>query len=191
MIKVYSQQSEGSSSDEFLKKCLALFLAVSPESIKLGRHESGQPFLAGKKISFSLSHSVQYLACACSLDFDVGLDVQVHRPFNPKIFDRMCTPRELDTVSVRDEKKFYELWTIKEAALKCLGTGLAYPMNLVEVEPKNKAVKVLEERSIFNMLFDGSRRDLQYSSLDLFENVTSHVVWSRQSRSPKIETITI
>jgi phosphopantetheine--protein transferase-like protein len=178
MIKVYSWRGTNQKSDEFLKLCIGKFLDKGPDDIEVGKHDSGQPYLPSEpKLSVSLTHSVDLWACACSLTHDVGIDVQVRRPFNPKIFDRMCSEKELAELPDRGEDTFYKLWTIKEAALKCIGTGLQYPMNLLETDLTKNKIEVLENRPVIHLVH-GQGSSLAFKKLSLFSDAEAHLVWS-------------
>lgn len=192
MIKVYIQKNSQTSSDFFLKECLAKFLELNTKQIELDKHPTGQPFMPNRRVSFSLTHSEHLMACACSLSEDVGLDLQLHRSFNPQLFERICTPTELASLPARSAENFFDVWTIKEAALKSIGTGLAYPMDKLEIDFRKKRIAVLEPKSVRNMLFHGSRSELDFSKLQIFEGATAHIVWSQQSQqtgNPEIEII--
>lgn len=189
MIRVYHGRGEISrpSSDAFLRRGLADFLKVLPQDLSLGRHSSGQPFVEWKQpVSFSLSHSGGCLALAVSLEYDVGLDIQEARDFNPKIFERICTPQELST-GPESSDDFYRLWTQKEGALKCLGMGLAYPMNQLDTDQGQKQIRVLKPSEDFSMLFAGRQDVLAFESLGLFGDMTDHLVWSPTDKVPLIE----
>ena len=75
------------------------------------------------------------MACAAD-EQPVGIDAELMRPFRWALADRVCTPQELcyvlqklpregETCEDRDAiRRFYEIWTGKEAWFKMLGTGL-------------------------------------------------------------------
>lgn len=195
MIEIYYQTGlKKKSSEDFMKLCLGHFLNENPKKIKINKHSTGQPYINySKKISFSLSHSEDHFTLACSKKFDVGIDTQKHRPFNPQIFNRICTSQELATMQAQTEETFFNIWTIKEACLKCIGMGLAYPMDQLDINFALNEVRVLTPSSRFNFQFSGSHQVFQFRSLDLFPpstQSTSHLVWSTHpSESPKITLI--
>lgn len=180
------------SSEEFLSGCAGALLDVGPESLRVLKYPSGQPYLESDPgLAMSLSHSGNHWVCALSKSFDVGIDIQIHREFNPKLFERICTPTELSGLLDRSEQSFFELWTIKEAALKCLGTGLQFPMNKLDVCKDKRMVRVLEDRPIIKLRFNGSRNILKYDQIKMPDGTSAHVVWSQRSDEPRVHLLTL
>ena len=87
----------------------------------------GKPSVPGGR-EFSLSHSGT-LALIALADVPVGADIQQLRPVTQAARSRVLTPGE------REEGDFFALWTRKEAALKCLGTGLGRDLRAVDARP--------------------------------------------------------
>ena len=98
-----------------------LFPGRSPE---LG--PGGKPYLPGERC-FSLSHSAEKAVIALS-DVPVGADIQHTSPVSAALRRRVLTPRE-----ILDGEDFFRCWTRKEAALKCLGTGVDRELNSLDV----------------------------------------------------------
>jgi len=90
------------------------------------RHDQGED-----RASFSLSHTTGMVACAVTAGVDVGVDVEcVDRHVEmADIAARFFAPaeaahlRQLDPEVQRN--RFFDLWTLKEALVKALGTGMA------------------------------------------------------------------
>lgn len=95
------------------------------EDIEILRDESGRPYCNEPGIFFSLSHSGYYVACSVG-NSPNGIDVEMlNRKIDMKIAKRFFLRNEFEFLNGLDEserpKKFFEFWTLKEAALKCLG----------------------------------------------------------------------
>ena len=103
---------------------------------QLCRKENGQPYLTGCALFVSLSHSGQMVACAVG-DRPVGIDVERIRPVKPNLMGRVCTAEELAYVLAGNTpsegqpcedpavlRRFFEVWTGKEAYFKKCGTGI-------------------------------------------------------------------
>ena len=96
-------------------------------------HDNGQPYLSGCKLSVSISHSEDVVACAIS-ETPVGIDIERIRPIDLRMCRLVCLPEELEYVSpppaegvCHDEeilRRFFEIWTAKEAYFKKCGTGI-------------------------------------------------------------------
>ena len=106
----------------------------APERWRFNRTATGKPFLieAGDApASFSLSHTHGMVACAVTKDADVGVDVEcIDRDVNTAdIAARFFAPTEAAHLLQLDEEarrnRFFDLWTLKEALVKALGTGMA------------------------------------------------------------------
>lgn len=109
---------------------LAAHLHVPPKDLQVIISRFGKPRLPAHNIEVSQSHSHDWSAVAVSAMSWVGIDVEHWRPLakcrqlachvmtdqEARIFEGI--PRELCA------RKFLELWTRKEAVLKCAGLGL-------------------------------------------------------------------
>ena len=105
----------------------------NPDEIHLKKEELGKPFvdLGDRRAFVSLSHSNELVVCAISESRDIGLDVEhVARVVRPEIIKRILSLEEWDTLGKEDPVK---LWTMKEAAVKKLGTGLRTNLNDLEM----------------------------------------------------------
>ena len=113
---------------------------------RIGAHPLGRPELAsdpegvrGPIISFNLTHSAGFAACAVLGEAPVGIDAEdIRRPLDiapmaarwyaaaeRRLLDRMAEPHRTEM--------FFRIWTLKEAILKAAGLGL-------RVEPQRFAV---------------------------------------------------
>lgn len=100
----------------------------------LHRKTNGQPYLSGCDLHVSISHCDGTVACAISRE-PVGIDVERIRPINLNICRHVCTEEEKAYVGTdgsegqtcRDPdilRRFFEVWTAKEAYFKKCGTGI-------------------------------------------------------------------
>jgi 4'-phosphopantetheinyl transferase len=117
-----------------LRATLSRYGDRAPERWRFDKTPNGKPFLVDQgddRAWFSLSHTAGMVACAVSADGDVGVDVEcVDRHVEMSdIAARFFAPAEaahlgqLDAAARRD--RFFDLWTLKEALVKALGTGMA------------------------------------------------------------------
>lgn len=109
-------------TDALIRECL------DAEDILIERTEKGKPFLTGPGACgrhISVSHSEGTFALAVS-EANIGMDIQYPRNVDTgRIASRCFTEEEAAQVGVdRTGRKFYELWTRKEACSKYTGVGL-------------------------------------------------------------------
>ncbi len=103
---------------------------------QLHRKENGQPYLTGCDFYVSITHCEGKIACAISRE-PVGIDIERIRPVNLKLCRHVCVPeekayvlgdaREYENRACREEavlRRFFEIWTAKEAYFKKCGTGI-------------------------------------------------------------------
>ncbi len=119
---------------------------ISEEKVQLHKENSGKPFAKyeGQKISVSFSHSTHKVFCAVSLEYALGLDVElVDRVVNDKVVKRILNKEERKTLG---EVEPVCLWTIKESVVKCMGTGLRTNLNDLTI--------LKEEKNSFRVRFN-------------------------------------
>ncbi len=99
----------------------------------------GKPYIPGGP-EFSLSHSGT-LAVIALADVPVGADAEKDRPVGEAVRLRALTDAER-----ADSRDFLFFWTRKEAALKCLGTGVDRALDSLDVRADSAE---LDGRTIF------------------------------------------
>jgi len=116
-----------------LRLILAEYLHLSPSKIEFSYGENAKPILKMEldRISFNLSHSADNLAILIDTKRSIGVDIESElRP--PKVgiqlAKRFFYQEEvnllLNTKSEEQSFLFSWLWTLKEAILKSIGTGI-------------------------------------------------------------------
>lgn len=123
---------------------------VASEAQRFSEGPHGKPFLPGRPdVCFSLSHSGTRVMCAAARS-PVGCDLQLASPRDLRLARRFFTSAENEVIfSQPDEASrtamFYRIWVLKESFLKCIGTGLALPLNAFSVFPEGDRI-VLHQR---------------------------------------------
>jgi 4'-phosphopantetheinyl transferase len=124
-----------------LRTLLGRHLDLDPRRLAFSANEFGKPRLAGDgQIHFSLSHCEERAVLAISDTADVGIDLECERPIeHVDLAKRYFHPNEVAAIAAsRDEaeqrRAFFLVWTLKEAVVKALGTGLSTPLDSFEVE---------------------------------------------------------
>jgi phosphopantetheinyl transferase len=129
---------------------------VRPRDWTFARTEAGKPFVTGPAtdgaIAFNLSHTDGLAAVAVSVGpRDVGIDVEALAR-GADILDtvlRAFAPAEVAALRAlpapEHEHRAVELWTVKEAYLKGLGTGIARHLDRFVVAPLGPGLWAVEE----------------------------------------------
>ena len=121
------------NSDEFRRQILSRYAGVAPLALEFVLREHGKPALVGaaQTLDFNLSHSGDWLACAVTAGTPVGVDLEFCDPrrVSMKVARRFFRKEEVAVLEacnrVRRADRFYDFWTLKEAAIKARGEALA------------------------------------------------------------------
>lgn len=125
--KTVSGKIQRVASGYLLEEMLAAAGVAAPYEYELS--DVGKPFLKDTTghISFSLSHTNGLVVCAVS-DGEIGIDVEPVQRYNKAIAHRFFLPEEWKWIEAGSEdewsRRFYQVWTYKEAADKMLGEAL-------------------------------------------------------------------
>jgi 4'-phosphopantetheinyl transferase len=110
-----------------LRRLLGAELGVDAAAIEFRYGPNGKPFIEGP-LHFNLSHSEEWAFFALSKDGPVGCDIESVRPLPDlvSIVSRWFAPAECELIldSSDREALFFRYWTLKEAVLKGIGSGL-------------------------------------------------------------------
>lgn len=91
-------------------------------------NEYGKPYIKDNPIYFNISHSHKYVTAAIS-DKEIGIDIEKIRTVNIKSTNQIATIKEKEYIST-NQKKYFEIYTLKEAYFKSLGTNLNNILNI-------------------------------------------------------------
>lgn len=122
-----------------LRALLAPRLGCPPFKIRYTQNQFGKLSVAGSEIRFNVSRSYSLALFVLTQEIEVGCDVErvnpkfdfeaiVVRYFGPK---QVAAFRSVPTPLRRDW--FYRHWTLREAYVKCSGTGLSVPPEIIDV----------------------------------------------------------
>lgn len=102
-------------------------------SFRYGEH--GKPYILNlENYDFSVSHSGHYVAFV-SGKCSVGIDIESEKRAKLNIAKRFFTASEFEYVEKNFNKElaFTKIWTLKEAYIKMLGTGLSKSLSSFDV----------------------------------------------------------
>jgi 4'-phosphopantetheinyl transferase len=124
-----------------LRESLSRYADIAPTAWRF--RAGGKPSLAAdhdsRSLSFNLSHTHGLVACAVAGGRDVGVDVEpTDRRVDDGVAERYFSKTENADLqrcaSHERQRRFVELWTLKEAYVKAIGEGLAHPLNTIVFE---------------------------------------------------------
>jgi 4'-phosphopantetheinyl transferase len=127
-----------------LRRILGRYLRIAPAALSFTYSNYGKPALAptgedAGLLSFNISHSGDWAACAVTLDRRVGVDIEQARPelADGTIAERFFSPREVAALRLLPHNEqaaaFFRCWTRKEAFVKARGEGLSLPLDRFDV----------------------------------------------------------
>lgn len=115
------------------KKELSTYCNLPIEDFCFSYTEFGKPYLKNLPIHFNISHSGDWVAVAID-ENPVGIDIEVIRPIDFSVTSRLCTESDMEYIFKNDPdrnnqnpdtlRRFFEVWTAKEAYFKKIGTGI-------------------------------------------------------------------
>ena len=107
------------------RRMLAEKLHCSEADVPLTWDELGKPTVTTEGTYVSVSHSGAWAVCIAA-DVPVGVDVEVIRSTQEKFMRRVCSEAEMACIRPGDSgdcRRFWEVWTAKEALFKLMGKG--------------------------------------------------------------------
>lgn len=142
-LKIPHKQKLKIAADHICRKAISEFCSINPDEINFEISGHGKPYAKGLNVHFSISHSGDYVACAVS-DKEIGIDIEKIREINPEISKRFACESELEYIKTHPNGLF-EIWTLKEAYFKCIGTGLGTDIKDVSFEISEKDISCSEK----------------------------------------------
>ena len=116
-------------------------------------NEHGKPSIVGHpEICFNLSHCKEAVVCVIS-DQPVGVDVESIREYKESLVRYTMNDEEIREIepSENPAATFIRLWTMKEATMKLIGTGISNDMKTVIDTTKYKYTTVERQQYIYTI----------------------------------------
>ncbi len=106
---------------------LSSYLNIPAKDIHFSYSTTKKPLLTSP-FSFNISHSGEWLLIGITHNADIGVDIECHKKVDSlAISKRFFSPAEQLYLLGNEEentKRFFEIWTAKEAYIKALSTGI-------------------------------------------------------------------
>ena len=116
-------------------------------------NEHGKPSIVGHpEIYFNLSHCKEAAVCAIS-NHPIGVDVESIREFKDSLVNYTMNENEVREIETSENpaSAFIRLWTMKEATMKLVGTGISNDMKSVIDTTKYKYTTIDRQRYIYTV----------------------------------------
>jgi len=117
-----------------VRVALSKFTGTAAQALRFRRNRYGRPEIdPPASLRFSLSHTRDLVACAVSVEFEVGIDVEKARDsIDPiALADRFYVRHEATALRAlpieQQMDQFLSIWALKEAYAKARGRGPALP----------------------------------------------------------------
>ncbi|HCH28862.1 MAG TPA: hypothetical protein DEW35_05080 [Ruminococcaceae bacterium] len=119
-------------------RCLGVAVALGKvlniHESDLSYGEYGKPYSDKAGVSFSISHSGDYVALAVS-DTDIGVDIQKNNREPKDNAYRILTEDEIGYLNGRPQKEFFKIWSLKESLSKAVGKGIHIGFSEIDTTP--------------------------------------------------------
>ena len=159
----------------FQRYILAKSQNIAPSSISYSFNEKGKPKLNSSTLHFNLSNSGKHIVIALD-NQEIGIDIEESKNVDLDIVDRFFSHSEKVNIYAHQdpEKRFFEYWALKEAFLKCIGTGLSKPLSSFTVMSVNHStssyrVETDEKHYFLSLFYINSHLPLGICSTSPFE----------------------
>lgn len=118
-----------------VRSALARKTSRSVQETVILRDERGKPYVAGNRLSISLSHSENWAVCSIG-EVPNGIDVEEDATDAFDIAEHFFTAQEYQSLRSLDDsartKTFLKFWTIKESYAKYTGQGIAEKFDKID-----------------------------------------------------------
>lgn len=132
---------------------IANYCNVNYEDIVFGKNKYGKPFAKDLPIEFNISHSNDLVICTIN-DTPIGVDIEKVRSVDLFVIKKVCNKNELEYVlSDNTYKRFFEIWTFKEAYFKCIGTGITDFKSIDYFNNNHHKLKIVCDEYITHIIY--------------------------------------
>ena len=170
----------------FAKLYISEKTGIDISKLKYLYQHNGKPYFDSCPIKFNISHTKNTLAVAFSFS-EIGVDVEDVRPIDLKLAKRYFTENEnkyifennisamaleglnMPFFDVDDNdslfKRFFCIWTRKEAFVKRSGTGLCFKLNsfdLVDFNQSKGITTIEKDNSIISVATDDKKNEFNF-----------------------------
>ena len=154
-FRFLDDQKRSVAGEMLARKLISKSTSIEPGDILFSKTKFGKPFAENVDIEFNISHSNDMVACAVD-KLPIGIDIEKIRPINLSVAKHFCSADDMFYIfgqnptinelqyseDIEILKRFFEVWTKKEAYGKCKGTGI--------IDAKSLPIKVVKDFRFIN-----------------------------------------
>ena len=141
------------------RRVCATITGIPPCMLKFAVETAGKPFLPGYPLHFNLSHSRDWVAFIATYEDRVGVDIEAPDPSLSDVPEALVRHPEDHITSGSSADRFLATWTIKEAASKISGRGLAIPFASLQILTDSDGNIVVAQESTRYAAAHGTLKD--------------------------------
>lgn len=123
-----------------VRTVLSKYADVAPRNWRFAVNSYGRPSIASElsspaRIEFNVSHTDGLVVLGVTCERAIGVDVEnvLSRAVDVGIADRYFAPEEVRTLRAlppeKQQRRFFEYWTLKESYIKARAMGLSIPLD--------------------------------------------------------------
>jgi 4'-phosphopantetheinyl transferase len=144
-------------SRTLVRSVLSSYVAIAPADWRFRLNAYGKPEIANRDrkargIMFNLSHTQDLIVLGVTYRNAVGVDTENLRirPAPLKVAERFFSPEEVAALyllpAADRHRRFYQIWTLKEAYIKARGRGLSIPLNQFRFDFQHESAESVSVR---------------------------------------------
>ncbi|MCM1988747.1 4'-phosphopantetheinyl transferase family protein [Oceanirhabdus seepicola] len=139
-------------------------------------------------ISVSRSYAGEYIVIAAERQFSIGVDCEEVQDFNSNIAKYFFTHKERKYIESSKDRNtaFTVIWTRKESYIKCMGRGIDYPINTIDVTPIKDIENIPGNKPIFS---ENEKINNYYINSYIFEKIVISICSENNDVFPIIDQI--
>ena len=127
-IGTTTKKTQSEDGRRLAMQALGEFTGLDKDRIIIEKNQLGKPMLVSGEAYFNISHSFERVVCAVG-NVPVGVDIEKIRPFSRGVVSRFFSEGEACYINEAEseetsQRRFYELWTLKESYVKMTGEGV-------------------------------------------------------------------
>lgn len=143
-LRLPTQRTRIQKTRAILRYLLSHYTQIAADKLAFNTGEYGKLYLPDQSIQFSVAHTHEYALYAFTLHSEIGIDIEQQRAIDySAIAQRIMSTNEYEywneRPTVQQAELFFQIWTRKEALVKCTGDGLSAPLkNLNTIDNTGK-----------------------------------------------------